>query len=63
LDTATLEALGSSDADFAYSAPASTGYETWMPVRKLKHGKWKMKWKRYHRPFGGENSDEGPTGE
>jgi peptidoglycan hydrolase-like protein with peptidoglycan-binding domain len=58
LDTATLQALGSSEADFAYSAPASPGYETWMPVRKFKHGKWKMKWKRYHRPFGGEESDE-----
>jgi hypothetical protein len=29
-----------------------------MPVRKFKHGKWKVKWKRYHRPFGGEDSDE-----
>ena len=58
LDTETLEALGSSDGDFAYLAPASRGYETWMPVRKFKHGKWKVKWKKYHRPFGGEDSDE-----
>ena len=29
-----------------------------MPVRKFKHGKWKVKWKRYHRPFGGEDGDE-----
>lgn len=58
LDTQTLEALGSSDAAFAYSAPASPGYETWMPVRKFKHGKWKMKWKRYHRSFGGEDGDQ-----
>ena len=58
LDTGTLEALGSSDADLAYSAPASGGYETWMPVRKFKHGKWKVKWKRYHRPFNGEDGDE-----
>jgi peptidoglycan hydrolase-like protein with peptidoglycan-binding domain len=58
LDMETLEALGSSDADLAYSAPASGGYETWMPVRKFKHGKWKVKWKRYHRPFNGENGDE-----
>jgi peptidoglycan hydrolase-like protein with peptidoglycan-binding domain len=58
LDTATLEALGASDANMAYSAPESGGYETWMPVRKFKHGKWKMKWKRYHRPFSGEDSDE-----
>jgi len=32
LDTETLEALGSSDADLVYSPPASGGYETWMPV-------------------------------
>ena len=57
LDAETLEALGSSDADLAYSAPASGGYETWMPVRKFKHGKWKVKWKRYHRPFIGEDDD------
>ena len=47
LDTETLEA-----------APASDGYETWMPVRKFKHGKWKVKWKRYHRPFNGEDGNE-----
>jgi len=58
LDVETLEALGSSDADFAYLAPAPRQYETWMPVRKFKHGKWKVKWKRYHRPFGGEDGDE-----
>ena len=33
-------------------------YETWIPVTKFKHGKWKVKWKRYHRPFGGEDGDE-----
>src|SRR5262245_57647690 len=58
LDTQTLEALGSSDANFAYSAPASGGYETWMPVRKFKNGKWKLKWKRYHRKFGDDGADE-----
>jgi peptidoglycan hydrolase-like protein with peptidoglycan-binding domain len=58
LDTQTLDALGSSEPDFAYLAPASRGYEMWMPVRKFKHGKWKVKWKRYHRPFGGEDGDE-----
>ena len=58
LDTQTLEALGSSDATFAQSAPASGGYETWMPVKKFKNGKWKMKWKRYQRPFSDEaNAD------
>ena len=58
LDTQTLEAFGSSDSDFAFSAPAPRGYETWMPVKKFKHGKWKMKWKRYSRPPDGENGDE-----
>ena len=58
LDIETVKALGSSDADFAYSAPASRGYETWIPVTKFKHGKWKVKWKKSHRPFGGEDADE-----
>ena len=58
LDTRTLEALGSSDADPAYSAPASGGYETWMLVRKFKHGKWKLKWKRYYRPSGSDDDEE-----
>jgi hypothetical protein len=58
LDIETVKALGSSDTDFAYSAPASRGNETWMPVTKFKHGKWKVKWKKYHRPFGGEDGDE-----
>jgi hypothetical protein len=58
LDTETLEALGSSDAEFAHSAPPSGGYETWMPARKFKHGKWKLKWKRYYRPFGSDDDEE-----
>jgi peptidoglycan hydrolase-like protein with peptidoglycan-binding domain len=58
LDMQTLDALGSSDADFAYLAPASRPHETWMPVRKFKHGKWKVKWKKYHRPWVGEDGDE-----
>jgi len=58
LNMETLEALGSSDAEFANSAPAPRTYETWIPVTKFKHGKWKVKWKRYHRPFGGEDGDE-----
>ena len=57
LDIETVKALGSSDADFAYSAPAYRGYETWIPVTKFKHGKWKVKWKKSHRPFG-EDGDE-----
>jgi peptidoglycan hydrolase-like protein with peptidoglycan-binding domain len=58
LDMQTLDALGSSDSDFAYLAPASHLYETWMPVRKFKHGKWKVKWKKYYRNWGGEDGDE-----
>src|SRR6478672_11596124 len=58
LDIETVKALGASDADFAYSAPSSPGNEIWMPVTKFKHGKWKVKWKKSHRPFGGEDGDE-----
>ena len=49
LDTQTLEALRSSGSDFAYSAPAPRGYQTWSPVKKFKNGKWKVKWKTYQR--------------
>jgi peptidoglycan hydrolase-like protein with peptidoglycan-binding domain len=58
LDIETVKALGSFDTNFADSLPASRGYETWMPVTKFKHGKWKVKWKKSHRSFGGENGDE-----
>jgi peptidoglycan hydrolase-like protein with peptidoglycan-binding domain len=58
LDIETVKALGASDADFAYSASASPGNEIWMPVTKFKHGKWKVKWKKSHRPFGGQDGDE-----
>ena len=58
LDTQTLEALGSPDTDFAYLAPASRLYEAWIPVTKFKHGKWKVKWKKYHRSPGSEYGDE-----
>ena len=58
LDIETVKALGSSDAGFANSAPASPGNESWMPVTKFKHGKWKVKWKKYHRSFGGEDGDD-----
>ena len=58
LDIETVKALGLPDTDFAYSSPASRGNEAWMPVTKFKHGKWKVKWKRYHRPSGVEHGDE-----
>jgi peptidoglycan hydrolase-like protein with peptidoglycan-binding domain len=58
LDIETVKALGASDADVAYLAPTPRQYETWIPVTKFKHGKWKVKWKRYHRPSGDEGGDE-----
>jgi peptidoglycan hydrolase-like protein with peptidoglycan-binding domain len=58
LDIETVKALGSSDADLAYLTPTPRQYETWIPVTKFKHGKWKVKWKKAHRPFGGEDGDE-----
>ena len=58
LDVETVKALGSSETEFADSAPAPRGYETWMPVTKFKHGKWKVKWKKYHRSLGGEQDQE-----
>ena len=58
LDMETVKALGSSDTNVAYSASVSGANQTWMPVTKFKHGKWKVKWKRFHRPFDGEDADE-----
>ena len=58
LDIETVKALGFSGTEFADSAPASRGNETWMPVTKFKHGKWKVKWKKDHRSFGGEDGDD-----
>ena len=58
LDVETVKALGLSGTEFADSAPASRGNETWMPVTKFKHGKWKVKWKKSHRPLGGEDDQQ-----
>jgi peptidoglycan hydrolase-like protein with peptidoglycan-binding domain len=58
VDMETLNALGFSNADLAHAAPASRPNETWVPVTKFKHGKWKVKWKQYHRPWGGEPGDD-----
>jgi len=54
LDTSTLNALGLSDANVAYLQPVPRHNEIWVPVTKVKHGKWKVKWKKYH----GEDRDE-----
>src|SRR5262249_9237717 len=62
LDIETVKALGPSGTEFADSMPPARGCErgdeAWMPVTKFKHGKWKVKWKKYHRSFGGEDGDE-----
>ncbi len=55
LDMQTLDALELSETDLAYVAPTPRWYETWIPVRKFKHGKWKVKWKSYERPLDDED--------
>jgi peptidoglycan hydrolase-like protein with peptidoglycan-binding domain len=57
-DMQTLSALELTDTNLAHAAPASRPNETWVPVTKFKHGKWKVKWKQYHRPWSGEQGDE-----
>jgi hypothetical protein len=59
LDTSTLDALEISDANRASMEPAARQYETWMPVTTFKHGKWKVKWKKYHREDRDELAHEG----
>ena len=54
----TLDALELSDTDLAYVAPSPRLSENWIPVTKFKHGKWKTKWKKYRRPWGGNHEDE-----
>jgi His-Xaa-Ser repeat protein HxsA len=48
VDTTTLNALGLSNENLAYLEPAPRRYETWVPVTKFKHGRWKVKWKKVH---------------
>jgi hypothetical protein len=57
LNVETIKALGSSGRDFADSAPVHR-YENWVPVTKFKHGRWKVKWKKDHRSFGGEQDQQ-----
>jgi peptidoglycan hydrolase-like protein with peptidoglycan-binding domain len=49
LDMQTLDALLSSGPNLASAEPAPRRDETWIPVRKFKHGQWMMKWKKYQR--------------
>jgi peptidoglycan hydrolase-like protein with peptidoglycan-binding domain len=60
LDTSTLNALGLSDANLTYLQPAPSHNEVWVPVTKFKHGKWKVKWKKYHGEDRDELAHEGP---
>ena len=62
LDTKTLGALGLSGENMAYLEPATRLNETWVPVTKFKHGKWKVKWKKQHRGDGDEYGDEDEDG-
>jgi len=54
LDPGTLNALGLSSENLAYSEPTRGSYETWVPITKFKHGRWKVKWKKVH----GDQRDE-----
>jgi len=62
LDISTLQALGLTDQNLAYFQPASRQYESWIPITKFKHGKWKVKWKKVHRDqddeYGARSEDE-----
>jgi N-acetylmuramoyl-L-alanine amidase len=49
LDAITLNALGVFDASLAYLESAPRQSESRVPIAEFKHGKWKLKWKKYHR--------------
>ena len=55
LDMTTLDALGLSDWNVGYLESPPQFYENWAPVRKLKYGKWREKWKKHHR---GDDGDD-----
>lgn len=58
LDMQTLDALTLADANLAPGEREASLNEAWIPVRKFKHGKWKLKWKKYQRGSGEEYADE-----
>src|SRR5207245_1074581 len=63
LDTRTLDALGLSAENLAYLESTPWQSESWLPVdRKFKHGKWKVKWKKYDRDRGNEYGEENVEG-
>jgi peptidoglycan hydrolase-like protein with peptidoglycan-binding domain len=57
LDMTTLNALGVSDQNIASFESAPRPNQTWIPVTKYKHGRWKVKWKKYQRDEGDEYGD------
>jgi peptidoglycan hydrolase-like protein with peptidoglycan-binding domain len=57
LDPGTVSALGLSNENLASLQPAPRQHETRMPVVEFKHGKWKVKWKKYHGHDGDEYGD------
>ena len=50
LDATTLNALELSEANLAYLNPVPRQNERWVPVTKFRHGRWKVKWKKYREP-------------
>jgi peptidoglycan hydrolase-like protein with peptidoglycan-binding domain len=58
LDTQTLDALRSPDANLGYARSTPRRDQTWIPVRKFKHGQWIMKWKKSQRDWGNDVGDE-----
>ena len=63
LDARTLDALGLSAENLAYSESTPWQSESWLPLdKKWKHGKWKVKWKKYDRDRGDEYGEENVEG-
>jgi peptidoglycan hydrolase-like protein with peptidoglycan-binding domain len=60
-DTTTLDALGLPPRSLAYLDSAPQPAERWVLVKKFKHGKWKVKWKKYH-GHRGDKDDEDKEG-
>src|SRR5438128_8541478 len=64
VDKSTLDALGVSADNLAFLGPAPRANETWVPITKFKHGKWKVKWKKVHGEdryeYGDENRAQNP---
>ena len=58
LDMSTINALGISDRNLPSMRSTPRQYEAWVPITKFKHGKWKVKWKKFHRDEGDEYRDE-----